>query len=244
MDVKETNKNKKLNELIKCGDINLVKNYIIENNMKIDQYFYILSALKNKEMLNYLLLNMDKLNFRVLSKRKIIDKMLDLKYDKELLLFLDKTQYEKYYESIEQLALRIVKTNNDYLIKEFFKRYKKYYFLMESSYIYLMKNNRYELLDIQEKRQYRFLSKYVSKYKELKSFVEMRKKEYLNLNIKKIMELFNEIKNYTVEDFKNNELIFKNEEIRELLIKIYKKKNKEVPKELEEYILSLNLYNF
>lgn len=233
-----------LNALVKTGNIENVESYIRENNIKIDQYFYIMSAMRNKGMLEFLLLNMSKITFRARSKRKILDKMLDYGYYKEFLFFLDKTKYEKYFENESKLAQRVVRTNNNYLITEFFKRYKKYYYLLSDSYELLIKNKRYDLLIVDERKQYKFIASFLKQNLEMDKIIEKNLISFKDFSVKKVFELYYEMKNYNIKDYRALNIILNNKKVKELLFKISMKKNNKIEKNLERYYLEVELSNF
>lgn len=233
-----------LNVLVKTGNIENVESYIRENNIKIDQYFYIMSAMRNKDMLEFLLLNMSKITFRARSKRKILDKMLDYGYYKEFLFFLDKTKYEKYFENESKLAKRVVRTNNNNLITEFFKRYKKYYYLLSDSYELLIKNKRYDLLIVDERKQYKFIASFLKQNVEMDKIIEKNLISFKYFSVKKVFELYYEMKNYNIKDYRAINIILNNKKVKELLFKIHMKKNNKIEKNLERYYLEVELSNF
>lgn len=233
-----------LNSLIKIGNIANVESYIKENNIKIDQYFYIMSSMKDKDMLNFILSNMSRLKFRVRSKRKILDKMLDLRYYEEFIFFLKNTSYEKFFESERNLAKRVARTNNDFLIIEFLKIYKNKYYMLDDFYNVLISNKRFDLIKYQEKREYKFICSYLKNIKDCEKIVEEHFIEYKNVKVKKVIELYYSIKKYDIEEYQKISFLLNNIEIKELLIKIFNKKNKIFPKDLEKYYLDLQINNF
>lgn len=242
MKKEEVEKTKKLNELIKAGDIKTVEYYIEKNNIKIDNYFYIMSAIKNRKMLNFILDNMSKIKFRVHSKRKILDKLLDCNYDKEFIKFIDKTKYEINFESLEKLAKKVVRKNNDYLTKEFLERYKKNYYLMIPAYNYLIKNKKYELLIVEDKMQYKFIADLLKEDNDLEKIIN--ENNYLDFSVKKVIELYYEINKFTKEDYEKIRYILNNIQVKNLLYKLYIKKEKKIPIKLEKFYLKSEIYNF
>lgn len=242
MKKEEVEKTKKLNELIKAGDIQNVECYIEKNNIKIDNYFYIMSAIKNRKMLNFILDNMSKIKFRVHSKRKILDKLLDCNYDKEFIKFIDKTKYEINFESLEKLAKRVVRKNNDYLTKEFLERYKKNYYLMIPVYNYLIKNKKYELLIVENKMQYKFIASILKDEDNIEKIIN--ENNYLDFSVKKVIELYYEINKFTKEDYEKIRYILNNIQVKNLLYKLYIKKEEKIPIKLEKFYLKNEIYNF